>query len=125
MFPQKSRLSAIARIALIAMLWQLLWPLSNAMAAQQGLPGETPICTASGIKWIKVGEQAPDERSESRPHCPLCVLGQGDAPIVVDSHSIVIPASPAIEARPLLNPPVLLSLAQAAPPPARGPPSNS
>ena len=116
-----------ARIALLAMLWQILaMPLSNVLAMSGGIPGEAPVCTASGIKWIKLSDAAPAQNDEvERRHCPLCVPGQG-SPALVHSHAAInVPVSPAQET----TLPVLETLhpvpATGAPPPARAPPSIS
>jgi hypothetical protein len=119
-----STFKRISRIALLAMLWQLIaLPLSGAVAAKDRLPGEVPVCTASGIKWIKFADQAPvQEEHQQRGHCPLCVTGQGSAALL-DSHAaIVVPLSFAREAGFAAFPSSNLPAVFAAPPPARAPP---
>ena len=108
------------------MLWQVLaLPLSNALAASGGAPGEVLVCTASGIKWIQASDlPAPEQsRDGEGAHCPLCVLPQ-DAPALLDSRaSFIVPLCSAHELRAEF--PVKLSpgISSAAPPPARAPPA--
>ncbi|HKO87814.1 MAG TPA: DUF2946 domain-containing protein [Burkholderiales bacterium] len=120
------RLRLFARIALFALLWQALaLPLSNAMAST-GKPGEVPICTASGIKWIQAGDlPGSEQRQDQRTHCPLCVLTQ-DTPALVNSRtSIALSFAPARKERAEAPVTPRLKLSAVAPPPARAPPSFS
>ena len=123
---RKPQLALIARVALLAMCWQLLLPLSAVLAAQEALPGEVPVCTASGIKWIKVGEQAPDQGKQTeRNHCPLCLTGQGATVAIQTAPAFDVPSTQAVEHRPTLSAAFIYAFAHGAPPPARAPPIAS
>jgi len=107
------------------MLLQLALPLANAMAAMGGKPGEIPICTATGIKWIKFDGPPVEERHLKPVHCPLCVLAQNDLPIVETHAGAVLPAFDGEYPQPAEPARCELPASHASSPPARGPPSLS
>ena len=93
----RHQLRSTSLLALIALLWGLLFPtLANAGIGEANAVW-TEICTAQGIQKIKQGNEAAGvagaEHQGSAAHCLLCCLG-GSVP---DVALALVPASVALE----------------------------
>lgn len=99
----RHQLRSTSLLALIALLWGLLFPtLANAGIGEANAVW-TEVCTAQGIQKIKQGnEVAAAEHQGSAAHCLLCCLG-GSVPDVAPAF---VPASVVLEPLVLALPPL-------------------
>lgn len=117
---RRRRLSV--RIALLAMLWQLLLPWSQAHSAADGL---VPVCTATGLKWVALDDTSDESRADSeRKRCALCWF-EHQTPALLDAHDPLIVALGVVRAAPALNTSTFATTESGIPPPIRAPPSRS
>lgn len=118
-----ARRAAISAITLGMFVFRLMLaaiPMAPPPAAADAVL--VPICTADGLKWLKIDPDAPAQPSQASIDCPLCLAAHGLAMVPLSILVLPLPAE-----RP--HPPALafhreapiLRIA-ARPPPSRGPP---
>jgi hypothetical protein len=103
-------------LAALALLWQALLPLAQAMQPRAWVT----LCTATGLRTVPIEDGAP--LAAGTNHCVLCRLATaaGDAPLapalprheaVATAHEVTLPCAPAGT-----------TAARCTPPPSRAPP---
>ena len=120
-------------LAMLAMVLQVLLPVSMAQAQSQGVDVSRFICAPTGevspesraaAEWIAklLGEETPDEHSSDR-HCPACTLSHAAA--LPDPITVAVPCASPRGQMSVRYRPGLIREAQGPPVGARGPPSDN
>ena len=119
-----------AWVVVLAMLWQMLLPLSSAFAASQPAHGEQAeqhaACSAMEHVAHSADQQMPaDHGSHHRTHCALCFLQGGGALALHDARNPLLVVAIGTYVLPEAVLPRTHSIQFSAPPPPRAPPVYS
>lgn len=90
----RSRLSQIARIALLAMLMAAFAPTLSRTLSDGGDMAWMELCTVSGIEYVLLdGDDGSSPPASDMAHCPYCKIN-GGAPVLASAADAVVLIAP-------------------------------